>query len=117
MHVTEHPQSGKYFRLNIDDGHSQAGWDQLLHGSMFQILDWADRMDLVTSYTVQEKQVALDFYAHRCLPELSDPVRLDDIPSDGLIFGVFETKNYYPDLQGEVFKSPAIVRETELYES
>jgi hypothetical protein len=116
MHLSPHPQAGKHFRINIDNGSSPALHDQMLHGSLFQLLDWADRIANNTSFTARQKEVALMFYAHRCLPDLpvTDPFPPKDLPLDGLVFGVSERKNYYPGLDSKVYKAIVVLRETEL---
>jgi hypothetical protein len=118
MHSVPHPQAGKYYRINIDDGSSPAGYDQMLHGSLFQLLDWADRLDNYDGHTSRQKEVALMFYAHRCLPDLpvTDPFRPEDVPLDGLVFGSTETENHYPGLDSKVYRSIAVLHESVLYD-
>jgi hypothetical protein len=109
MHSNPHPKAGKSFRINIDDGKSPAGYDQMLHGSVFRLVDWADRMDEPSTMLSRQKENALTFYAHRCLPNLDSPDR-ESIPLGGLVYGFFETERK----KGDVFRSIAVLRETEL---
>jgi hypothetical protein len=111
MKVESHPQAGEYFRINVDNGRSQAGYDQMLHGNLVKLLNWADGMDQDANIPRRKKDVALTFYAHRCLPDLdvTDPTV---IPLDGLVYGSFKTKN--SEVGFEEYRFIAVVREAEL---
>jgi hypothetical protein len=73
---------------------SHAVYDQRLHGTLFRLIDWADRIELDKELTERDRQVALMFYAHRCQPELEpiDPVPVKQLRLDGVVYGVCAIK-------------------------
>ncbi len=116
MHQEQHPKSGTYFRINLEKGHIQAGYDQMLHGNLFQLLDWADRLELDERISRRKKEIALMFYAHRCLPDLPliDPVPPEMISLDGLVYGIFKVTSEYPGPRFAEQQFTAILQEAEL---
>lgn len=116
MQQPSHPQAGKYFRINIEDGRSPAGFDQMLHGSLFKFLDRAESLGDYSGHMIRQKEVALMFYAHRCLPNLhvADPFRPEDVPLDGLIFGIAEIENHDPGFDRKVHRLLTVLHESEL---
>ncbi len=88
MQLNQHPQSGKRFRICLA-GDVQAGYDLTLHGAIFELVDYGDRIHDDMRITEREKQVALMFYAHRCLPNLPvlDPVPQDLVPMQDVLYG------------------------------
>jgi hypothetical protein len=114
MHLTPHPQAGKYFRINIDNGNSPAGYDQMLHGGLFQLLDWADRIANETNFTARQKEVALTFFAHRCQPDIcgfSDPIPQSSLNLDGCVYGSCTI-----EYEGRSREKIIVIREFELIE-
>lgn len=115
MHSNKHPQSGKYFRITIDnfnaaDSDGQAGYDKMLHGSKIRLVDWADRMELDETLTVRQIRVAREFYAHRCLPDLDNPIA-QGFDMSGLVYGMRET-----EFQGQRRAIAVVLGEHELIE-
>ena len=115
MHSSQHPNSGKRFRIQIDafdfaNVDAQAGYDQMLHGSMAQLIDWADRMELDKELTPRKINVARAFYAHRCLPHLENPDAGFDLT--GLVYVMRES-----EFKGQMHRIFDVLREHELVET
>lgn len=89
MHAKEHPQKGKKFRVRLEHGDDlQAGFDLLLHGGEFVLLDWADRM---TENKVQkdEQAIALDYLAHRFI-HFGTANKISDVALKDFVYGVLK---------------------------
>jgi len=111
IHAEPHPNAGKIFRISIDGGNVQAGYDLQIHGALIRLVDWADRMQLNNTFSRRHRERALMFYAHRCLPNLPvlDPIPPEEVNFDGLVYGV---RTYEYD--GAVKESIEVLREFEL---
>ena len=109
--MPSHPQSGQTFRLSIDGGNVLAGYDLLLHGSVFKLTDWADRMHLDSNLQSGDRETAVLFYAHRCLPDRLDLASTDGIDLSGLIYGSikFQSTETFEEVEHIV-----VVRQSEL---
>ena len=68
-HSQPHPEAGQYFRVILSDGNDQAIYDRGLQDNLIRLVDWADRIEQHDKYTKRQIELALSFYAHRCLPD------------------------------------------------
>jgi hypothetical protein len=95
LHLERHPKSGKYVRITIEDGNVQAIEDRWLHGNSIRLVDWADRMAQDTELNPRQVQVALMFYAHRCVPDVEpmDPLQTNLINLDKLVYGFVDASH------------------------
>lgn len=66
MHNEQHPNAGKYFWLNLKGTQCLPSPEDLK--MPFRLLDWADRMDSLENYSLQQKDNATQTYFRRCIP-------------------------------------------------
>ena len=94
IHTEPHPNAGKFFRVNIDGGKVFAGYDRMIHGQVLELLDWADRIEQNRELTPRQIEVALQFYAHRCLPDLEPDghIFIGAFDLSDLVYGTLETQ-------------------------
>jgi hypothetical protein len=111
MHLEPHFHSGKYFRINLSGGEAQSVYDQTLEGSLVRLKDWADRIEQDSSLSKRDIELALMFYAHRCLPNLppSDGVSPSSMDLTELVYGI-----RFFDRDGQRGEELVVLRENEL---
>lgn len=65
MHNEHHPNSGKFFWLNLRGTQCLPSPEDLK--MPFRLLDWADRLDSLENYSLQQKEYAIHTYKRRML--------------------------------------------------
>ena len=112
MHDSAHQHSGQYFRIDIGKSKTPAIYDQMIHGSLFQLLDWADRMQFNSQFSEKEKTAAVSHYLGRCLPEPIEATERD-FPAD-LVCGSIRRRSGYSALGVEDGEFLVLVHEQDL---
>lgn len=112
--ASSHPDAGKYFRINIDDGKSQAGYDQFIHGKPMRLIDWASAIYQDDAYTERHKEGAISFFVHRCFPnlQLTSSVPIDSGYLTGVVYGTISTA-----YDGKSKEQLVLLKESELMDT
>lgn len=89
-HAKPHINTGKSFRIHLADGHPKAINDCVMHGRIFLLLDWADRIEFNEQLGIRDIEIAIMFYAHRRAPHLNkEPLFLSDLDLEDVVYGFY----------------------------
>ncbi len=97
-HDQPHHAAGSPFKVRFHTS-SPAIYDRSLESDNLTLVDWADRIALYSRFSKSCIELALMFYAHRCLPdrEPDEKISMTSLDLTGLVIGVrrctFEDKS------------------------